>query len=160
MNSPSSLAKSSFSSGRFFLLNGLNLHGVDERLAGQALVGDVLGITHFELALVSGIGAAQVLGELRNCVLAADLDQHFIHVHGLGFIVAVFWFAVHGSLGEVAFGQRPSFHRRIGGVLLAHAVQGLFDFFVFHHDFRVVGAELLVTFDYDLGEDLEAGLEA
>src|SRR6202011_1973624 len=127
--------------GQIFLLDGLNLHGVDERLAGQALVGDVLGITHFKLALFSGIGAAQILGEFRHRVLATDFDQDFIHVYGLGLVVTVFWLSVHGSLSEVALGQRPSFDRRVGGMLFAHAVQRRFDFFVVHDDFGMFGAK-------------------
>ena len=74
--------------------------------------------------------------------------------------VVFFRLAVHGGLGEVAVGQRTSFDRGEGGVLLAHVVQRVFDFFILYDDLRMVGAQLFVALDHDLGHDLEAGLEA
>ena len=73
---------------------------------------------------------------------------------------SVLGLAIERDLGEVAIGQRPAFDRGEGGVLLAQAVQRLLDFFIGHGDFRLLGAQLLVAFDLDLGHHFEAGLEA
>ncbi len=81
-------------------------------------------------------------------------------MYGLGGAVVLFGLAVHRGLGEVAVGQGTPFNRGVGGVLLAHAVDRSFDFFVFYNDLGVVGAKLLVAFDHDLRQDFEAGLEA
>ena len=45
-------------------------------------------------------------------------------------------------------------------MLLAHAIQRLFHFFVGHDDLRMVGAKFLVALDFDLGHHFETGLEA
>ncbi len=78
----------------------------------------------------------------------------------LSSVVFLVWLAVHGSLGEVAVGQGAAFNRGERRMLLAHVVQRFLDFLVFYFDFRMVGAQLLVALDLDLGHDLEAGLEA
>ena len=68
--------------------------------------------------------------------------------------------AVERNLGVVAVGQRPAFDRSEGRVLLAHAVQRLLDFFVGDRDLRLVGAQILVALDLDLGHHFKAGFEA
>ena len=45
-------------------------------------------------------------------------------------------------------------------MLLAHAVERLLDFFIGDRDLRLVGAQLFVSLDFDLGHDFEAGFEA
>ena len=73
---------------------------------------------------------------------------------------AVLGLAVERYLGVISVGQRPAFHRSEGGVLLAHAVQRLLDFFIGHRDLGLFGAQLLVALDLDFGHHFKAGLEA
>ncbi len=81
---------------------------------------------------------------------------------GLGFrdILAIFRLPVHRSLGEVALGQRPSFHCSVGRMLLAQAGERLFDFLVGDGNLRLIGAQIFVAFDLNLGQHFEAGLES
>ena len=149
--------------GQTLLLDAIDLHGVDESLAGKPLVGGVFGIAHVEGALLAGRSAGQVLGKFRNRVLAADFDQHVVHVHGIRFgfrdVFAIFGLAVHRGLGEVALGQRASFDGGVGRVLLAHAVERLLDFLVGDGDLRLVGAQIFVALDLNLGQHFKRSLE-
>ena len=81
-----------------------------------------------------------------------------------GFVLAVcgavLGFAIERYLGVISVGQRPALNGSEGGVLLAHAVQRLFDFFIGHGDFRLFGAQLFVAIHLDFRHHFEAGLEA
>ena len=79
---------------------------------------------------------------------------------GFAVAVSVLGLAVERNLGVVAVGQRPAFDRSEGRVLLAHAVQGLLDFFVGDCDLGLFGAQFFVAFDLDLGHHFKAGFEA
>ena len=65
------------------LLNGFYSDGVDECLAGEALIGEVLRIRHIESAFIARRDASQVFGELGHGAFAADLDQDVVHVYGV-----------------------------------------------------------------------------
>ena len=81
------------------MFDGIDLDFVAEGLAAKPLVGKIFGIKNIEGALFAGGSPGKVLGELRNRILAADLDQHVIHMHGigagLGDILAIFRLAIH-----------------------------------------------------------------
>ena len=81
-------------------------------------------------------------------------------MNGLGGPIILLRLAVHGGLGEVSVGQWAAFHRGVSGVLFADVGQRIFYFFVFYDDLGVVGAQLFVAFDDDVGHDLELGLES
>ena len=117
-NSPSSLAKCVVQFGQALLLDGLHLHRVGERLAGETLVGEVLGIVDIEGPLVARGGSAQVLGEFGHGVLAARSPPGF-RPCGPACLRHLFGLAVERDLGEVAIRERTAFDRSEGGVLLA-----------------------------------------
>src|SRR5208282_1086134 len=103
-------------------------------------------------------------GKLGHSILAADFDEHIVHVHGVGFrfgnILAVFGLAIHGSLSEIADSQGSSFDRRVGCALLAYVGERLLDLFVGDRDFGFIGAQIFVALDLNLGQNFEAGLES
>ena len=70
--------------GSVFCLIAPDFDGVAEGLTGQTLVIGVRGINHVKGAFLTGGNSAQVFGELRHGVLAADFDQNFVHVDRLG----------------------------------------------------------------------------
>ena len=140
------------------LLNGLNLHGVGERLSGKPFVAVIIGIMNVEGTLITGGSTAQILGELRHRALSADLDQNVIHVYRLAF--TGFGLSIQGDLGKVTLGQWAPFDRRKRRVLFAQISNCLLYFFIGDSDGGLVGANLLVAFDLDLGHDFEGGFES
>ena len=65
--------------GQVLLLHAADFYPVVEALAGQAVVGEVVGVLHDEGTLIAGVGTAQVFGELGNGILTADFDHYVVH---------------------------------------------------------------------------------
>ena len=119
-------------------------------------------IVHLKGALRARGSAAQVLGEFRHGVLAADFHQHFVHVNRICILrgLTILGPAIQRGLRKVAIRQRTSFDRGERRMLLAYVIECLLDFFVVDCDLRFIGAQLLVAFNRNLRHHFEAGLEA
>ena len=107
-------------------LDRLDVDFVGQGLAGETLVGEVVGVLHVELLVVAGLGAAQILGELGDRVLAADFDHDFVDFDRL----VLFAFLVLGrnaaeaDHSEIAIGDGAVvFDSVVGGVLQAQVLQ-------------------------------------
>ncbi len=108
-------------------------------MPARRLSAKVVGVLHFEAALLARLGAAQVLGELRNGILSANLHHDLVHFDGLGIgvLLAFLGRALKADDGKVAIRQRTFFlHGAVGGVLLPQVIER-----VFHVLFAHVGVE-------------------
>src|SRR5581483_498387 len=92
--------------GQLLALDRLDLHGIIEALAGEALIGEIGRVLNVEGALFTGTGAAQVFRELGQRAGAGDLNQNVSYLDGFGILFAD-GSALERDLGEVAVGERP-----------------------------------------------------
>src|SRR6266850_6919836 len=113
-----------------FFLYGFNSDPVGECLAGEALILRVLGIGNLKSALLTRVGAAQVLGELGKGIGAADFDHHVVHLRALA--AAFFRSAGKADLREVPLRQGTTLYRVKSGMLLAQPCELSLYFFVAH----------------------------
>src|SRR5271167_2096865 len=73
-------------------LDSLDLDLVSHRLAGQSLVGEVIGVLHIERAMFPWLSSAEILAEFGDGTVATNLDHDLIDFDGLGVsvLLAVF----------------------------------------------------------------------
>ena len=135
-------------------LDSLDADFVCHGLAGQSLVGEVVGVFHLEAALLAGLGAAKVLGELRNGILRrrSPPSPRPLQPAWHRVLVRLLGRAFKADHGEVAVSQRTLFfHRAVGGMLLAQVLQSVLHFFFAHVGVKSLDVDVVV------GSDLKSG---
>ena len=108
----------------------------------------VFGIGDFEFLLFPGAQAAQILGEGREGVRAADLEHHFVGLHRVAFDAGQ---AFEGHHGMIAILHRARIDVDVLRLLLADLFDALVD--VLFGDFGIAGRGLrrlrvLAQFDF------------
>ena len=134
------------------LEHGVELHG----LAGQLLGAVILGVGDFEILLVAGSEAAQILGEGLEGVLGADFEHHLVGLHRFAFDACQ---AFQRDDGEIAVLHRARVDIDVLRLLLADLVDALGDVLVGDFGILVGHFDVGVLAERDFREDFEGGLE-